>query len=201
MPKISPPISRRNILKSFALLASAPSLSLTLISSPSMAARHQGVESFLSLSSLLTGVKLDLSYLQIGQDILQLLKLDYQFNLQYESLLLSFESQSQADQVNPDTLSQSHASPVKKILKAWYLSQVNLTEKDRFNPLVQKLCPNLREPLAGVSTPQDEARMQQEIIGQINYDEALTWQACHFTKPAATCGGPFGYWSYAPQTA
>lgn len=200
MPKISPPISRRNILKSFALLASAP-LSLSLISSPSMAAKHQGVEGFLTLSSMLTGVKLDLSYIQIGQDILQLLKLDYQFNLQYESLLLSYEKLTESNQVNAQSLAEIHSSPVKKILKAWYLSQVSLTEKDRFNPLVQRLCPNLREPLTDGGSRQDDASMQQRIIGQINYDEALTWQACHFTKPAATCGGPFGYWSFAPQIA
>lgn len=26
------------------------------------------------------------------------------------------------------------------------------------------------------------------------YNDALVWRACSFTKPPATCGGPFGYW-------
>jgi len=30
----------------------------------------------------------------------------------------------------------------------------------------------------------------------INYDEALVWIACDFTKPPVTCGGHFGYWQH-----
>ena len=33
----------------------------------------------------------------------------------------------------------------------------------------------------------------------ITYDDALAWTVCQdFTKPPATCGGPFGYWHDEP---
>lgn len=33
----------------------------------------------------------------------------------------------------------------------------------------------------------------------LTYDEALAWTVCQdFTKPPATCGGPFGYWHDEP---
>lgn len=31
------------------------------------------------------------------------------------------------------------------------------------------------------------------------YNDALMWRSCTFTKPPATCGGPFGYWAQAYQ--
>lgn len=199
MPKISSPLSRRSALKGMALAASASSLPISLLSSPINAANHKDAALFLSLSSLLTGIKLDASYLQLGQDILFLLGLNYQFNLQYDNLVLSFEENNSEAQEQASYLAKHHPYPVQVILKAWYLSQVSLSEKDKQNPLVQKLCPNLRQEkenyrMAG----QGRDSQLQTVIGQINYDEALTWMACSFTKPSATCGGPFGYWKEAP---
>lgn len=207
MPKINEPLSRRSVLKNLALAASASSLPISLISPYAIAESTPDTSTFLSLSSLLTGIKLDPSYLQLGQDILSLLTLNYQFSLQYESLLLSFENLTILDDDNiqqqaAQRLASRHHYPVQSIIKAWYLSQVSLTEQDRANPLVQKLCPNLASQQEHLKTSNDKSvNLQSAIIGQINYDEALTWQACKFTKPSATCGGPFGYWSYAPQGA
>ncbi|MGF7174149.1 sugar dehydrogenase complex small subunit [Azospirillum doebereinerae] len=31
------------------------------------------------------------------------------------------------------------------------------------------------------------------------YNDALMWRSCAFTKPPATCGGPFGYWEQPYQ--
>lgn len=194
-------LSRRSLLKGFALTASATSLPLSLMS-PALAAEPQpDLDSFLSLSSLLTGIKLDPSYLELGQNILLLLRLNYQFSLQYDSLILSFKNISIQDQNQAQQLAQQHPYPVQSIIKAWYLSQVSLTEQDRNNPIVQKLCPNLRKSTPSSINSMDMNEQQSRVIGQLDYDEALTWQACRFTKPAATCGGPFGYWADAPQTA
>lgn len=198
MLKISSPISRRSALQSLALAATASSLPFSLFSQPSEASPPPDITTFLSLSSLLTGIKLDASYLQLGQDILLLLGLNYQFNLYYKNLLLSFENVQGQDQIKAKSLATIHPYPVQSIIKAWYLSQVSLTEKDRNLPLVQRLCPNLREQ--GYTSNKKLNANHTPIIGQINYDEALTWQACHFTKPSATCGGPFGYWANLPKT-
>jgi hypothetical protein len=33
----------------------------------------------------------------------------------------------------------------------------------------------------------------------VTYNDALAWTVCFdFTKPPATCGGPFGYWHEQP---
>jgi hypothetical protein len=32
----------------------------------------------------------------------------------------------------------------------------------------------------------------------ITYDDAVAWQAAPYTKPAASCGGLFGYWNAPP---
>jgi hypothetical protein len=205
MPKINAPLTRRSVLKNLAIAASASSLPVSLISPYAIAETPPDTSTFLSLSSLLTGIKLDSSYLQLGHDILSLLTLNYQFSLQYSSLLLSFENSDvlkdeQSQQLAAQDLANRHYYPVQSIIKAWYLSQVSLTEQDRSNPLVQKLCPNLTkqsEPL--ITSNEKSVNLQSAIIGQINYDEALTWQACTFTKPSATCGGPFGYWKAAPS--
>lgn len=197
MLKIDTLLSRRTLIKRLALTASASSLSMSLFSQPASTKSHADITHFLSLSSLLTGIKLDASYMQLGQDILFLLGLNYQFSLQYESLFLSFNAIENHNQDAANTLLQHHPYVTKSILKAWYLSQVELTEQDRTNPLVQALCPNLTEQDTFLAQRQP-GYQQQRIIGQINYDEALTWQACLFTKPSATCGGPFGYWQYAP---
>ena len=209
MPKISP-LSRRSVLKNLALAATASSLPISLISPYASAEASPDTSTFLSLSSLLTGIKLDSSYLQLGQDILSLLTLNYEFNLQYQSLLLSFEpftlltdgflDDAKAQQDAAQRIASRHYYPTQSIIKAWYLSQVSLTEQDRLNPLVQKLCPNLSSQQKHLAWSNDKSvNLQSTIIGQINYDEALTWQACKFTKPSATCGGPFGYWTHPPQ--
>lgn len=202
MPKISSPLSRRSALKGMALAASATSLPLSLLSAPVNAANHKDTSLFLSISSILTGIKLDSSYLQLGQDILFLLGLNYQFTLQYDNLILSFEESQHQNQALSSHLAKHHPYPVQAILKAWYLSQVSLNEQDRLNPMVQKLCPNLRqEEGASFNLKQETELQMKKVIGQINYDEALTWLACSFTKPSATCGGPFGYWKHAPTLA
>lgn len=197
MPKIKSSLSRRQVLKRLALSASLSSLPLSIFSSPLSAKQSQDIKQFLALSSVITGIKLDQSYLQLGQDLLGLLSLNTPFILQYESLLMNFNQLEKSDQLGQEAaqqLNQYHAFPVQAILKAWYLSQVSLTQQDRLNPLVQRLCPNLtnENDIADI-TP------HTQLIGQVSYDEALTWQACVFTKPAATCGGVFGYWADAPK--
>ena len=47
--------------------------------------------------------------------------------------------------------------------------------------------------LTGMTT--DPAKGTQSVV---SYTDAAVWQALPFTKPAAQCGGAFGYWADKP---
>lgn len=130
----------------------------------------------------------DLSYLQLMKDITTLLILSDSANkTALPRIAIRFQ---QANQAPDDRFFRSEESTFAPLLRAWYLSQVELPAEAIDHPEVQRICGNLR----GLSSKDHTGT----VIGQISYDEALTWQACSFTKPSATCGGPFGYWQDPP---
>jgi len=127
------------------------------------------VDKFLKVSALLTGIALDKSYIQLGNTIW--------------------------DQVTRD------ASP--SVLRQW---------KDIINRLAylpsgasSDDIKNTLRSVGPIATPMAMQLTKVWYTGRIertsgvfeviNYDEALVWQACDFTKPPVTCGGPFGYWA------
>lgn len=134
----------------------------------------------------------DLSYLQLMKDITTLLILSDSTN---KAALPRVAKRFQHANEKPDgNFFTSEESTFAPLLRAWYLSQVELPPEALTNPDVQRICGNLR----GHTDPKPLLTDKGKLIGQINYDEALTWQACSFTKPSATCGGPFGYWQDPP---
>lgn len=134
----------------------------------------------------------NLSYLQLMRDITTLLILS---DRRHKKALLRAANAFQLTNEKPDDdFYQSEAHVFTPLLRAWYLSQVELPPDVLTHPDVQRICGNLR----GHTDPTPLLNDQGKLIGQISYDEALTWQACTFTKPSATCGGPFGYWQDPP---
>jgi len=134
----------------------------------------------------------DLSYLQLMKDITTLLILsDSTHKTALPRIAKRFQ---QANERPDDNFFKSEESTFAPLLRAWYLSQVELPPEALTNPEVQRICGNLR----GHTDPKPLLNKQGKLIGQISYDEALTWQACSFTKPSATCGGHFGYWQDPP---
>ncbi len=134
----------------------------------------------------------DLSYLQLMRDITTLLVLSDSTNR--TALPRITEAFKLAGEKPDDNFYTSEEPVFTPLLRAWYLSQVELPPGALTHPDVQRICGNLR----GHTDPTPLLNDQGKLIGQISYDEALTWQACTFTKPSATCGGPFGYWQAAP---
>ena len=74
----------------------------------------------------------------------------------------------------------------RTVMTAWYSGSVQVPAKYAADPLVKRL------------TGETAAGSKQPVTVVFNYDEALVWQACRFTKASATCGGPFGYWHLPP---
>ncbi len=134
----------------------------------------------------------DLSYLQLMRDITTLLILSDSANK--TALPRIARRFRQTDEKPDDSFYRSEESAFAPLLRAWYLSQVELPPEALTNPDVQRICGNLR----GHTDPKHLLNERGKLVGQISYDEALTWQACTFTKPSATCGGPFGYWQDPP---
>lgn len=182
-------LERRNILKQIAVAAA---LAATPLSSVFASTQDQDlVIDFLEISSFLTGIELDRSYMQLGHDILQLLFLT-DFN-PYHIRQLSAEIKHNR---TFDPFSSVWNKLAHRTLTAWYLGQIEISPKYLTNANVQRICSNLR----GHTNPKPLLNANGSITAMISYDEALVWQACDFTKPSATCGGPFGYWANPPAT-
>ncbi len=201
-------LQRRTTLKQLSVLAA-------LSVSPGIALASVKTEYFdddvykvlLKVSGWITGFRTDyrdlwnpeamllpgnLSYLQLMRDITTLLILsDSTHKTALPRIAKRFQ---QANERPDDDFFKSEESAFAPLLRAWYLSQVELPPEALTNPEVQRICGNLR----GHTDPKPLLNKQGKLIGQISYDEALTWQACSFTKPSATCGGHFGYWQDPP---
>lgn len=181
-------IERRNVLKQMAVAAA---LAATPLSSVFAATQDQElVLEFLEVSSFLTGIELDRSYMQLGQDILQLLLLT-DFNPYHIRQLAKEIKHNQ----HFDPFDAIWRKLVHRTLTAWYLGQIEISPQYLTNANVQRICGNLR----GHTDPQPLLNSHGTLTAMISYDEALVWQACDFTKPSATCGGPFGYWANPPS--
>jgi len=157
--------SRRDFVVGSAVVLLAPSIPVNVAF-----ANSPRIELFLKISSILTGIELDKSYIQLGEMILDAIekyetKQEKQNRLslfsQFEKTPLSLSQkdlQSLLENVEKGILAQA-----QKIARVWYTGRIE-TEKNKF------------------------------VV--ISYDDALVWQACDFTKPPTTCGGPFGYWQH-----
>lgn len=116
----------------------------------------------LRASERLTGIPLDLSYLELAQTVWATLRRTY--SEQKLDKLVRFVNA--APQGSDLTLVLERAAVLEvgqAMAKLWY-----------------------------TGAPADDTQPA------LFYNDALMWRSCDFTKPPATCGGPFGYWEYEP---
>ncbi|MCW2239777.1 sorbitol dehydrogenase family protein [Azospirillum canadense] len=132
-------------------------------------------ESFLAASSKLCGIALDKSYLQLAGSIWQALAAQ-------DGRTLTEICRIAAAAPDDATLRRRLVDDARfwpkteALISAWYTGMV----------------PTGTTPGTGCTEPQTVNRV-------ITFDEALAWTVCEdFTKPPATCGGPFGYWHDEP---
>lgn len=132
-------------------------------------------EGFLAASSKLCGIALDKSYLQLAGSIWQALAAQ-------DGRLLTEICRIAAAAPDDATLRRRLVDDARfwpkteALISAWYTGMV----------------PVGTTPGTGCTDPQTVNRV-------ITFDEALAWTVCEdFTKPPATCGGPFGYWHDEP---
>lgn len=134
-------------------------------------------ESFLAASSKLCGIALDKSYLQLAGSIWQALA-------------------AQDGRLLADICRIAAAAPDDATLRR------RLVDDARFWPKTQALISAWYTgmvPVGPTSGTGTACAQPQTVNRVITFDEALAWTACEdFTKPPATCGGPFGYWHDEP---
>ena len=123
----------------------------------------------LKTSSFLTGIPLDKSYIQLSLQIWNALTVDLKNREE-----IKWYNLIDAIAALPDDATDAQVEKTlrdmgpKAVARAQKLARVWYTGKIK----------------------QDDG-----VVHVINYDEALVWRACDFTKPPLTCGGPFGYWA------
>lgn len=128
---------------------------------------------FLQASSHLTGIALDGSYNQMGAELwAELIKLEGA-----AKLLETVDTVNRFADGDDAHLAATLAfvgltSHARRIIRAWYTGMVEIPDPGR----------------PGLTT-----------TAVVTYNDAVVWRACDFTKPPATCGGPFGYWHEPPQ--
>lgn len=123
---------------------------------------------FLKVSSIISGIPLDKSYIQLSHRIWDALlkgateKDRNQWDLLVRKLK-TLPDDASSRQINRKLLPLGRGVKLKAqaLAKVWYTGRIM------------------------------RANHTYEVI---DYDDALVWKACDFTKPPVTCGGQFGYW-------
>ncbi|WP_419799320.1 MAG: sugar dehydrogenase complex small subunit [Terasakiella sp.] len=129
---------------------------------------------FLKASSLLCGIELDRSYIQLGERIYRALTHGARpQDLKYWQRLINVLAKL------PIKTTEKHLHQKLKSMGPHYLEKARLLARVWYTGRIE------RTTGPGITT-----------FEVITYDEALVWQACTFTKPPVTCGGHFGYWQH-----
>jgi hypothetical protein len=156
-------VTRRQVVTGLAVVGVAAALPLSHLQ-----AGERDINPFLKASSVLTGIALDTSYVQLGHTIWDEVTKDATVSTlqQWRDMITELaklpDGASTSDIKNALQRVGPEAKPMAiQLTKVWYTGRI--------------------------------VRGDDMVI--INYDEALVWRACDFTKPPVTCGGPFGYWS------
>lgn len=159
--------SRRQFIAGSAAVMAVPVLPI----SQAKAAADPLILTFLRVSSLLTGIDLDRSYIQLGEELLTAIiksepgaeatrKALFDLVDGLPSTVSDEDLGAQLENAGIDVLALA-----QKIARVWYTGMIEL--------------------------PDENGNMVAQVL---TYDDALVWQACDWTKPPATCGGNFGYW-------
>ena len=174
--------SRRAVIKGMAAAAAAACLP-----SEAMAAQLP-ISAFLDASSKLSGIALDQSYMQLGETLWHLLTLDGTVKMR---ALVFLVNHTPEEHLERDLRLSRLEMTAQTVLSAWYRGMVSVLPKHFRDPVVLRSLGDL----SGLVDPKHPKRAVSAVL---TYDEALVWHSCTFTKPSATCGGPFGYWQNPP---
>jgi hypothetical protein len=161
--------TRRAVLAGLAGATAIAALPVTVSAATApVAVSAEMPASFLIASSKLCGLPLDKSYIELAGTI-------------WKTLTAS------GDQTFLDVCRIAAAAPDEASLRR------ALVDNSKYWPATKALISLWYTGMYpdGGETPADSA--------VVTYNEALAWTVCSdFTKPPATCGGPFGYWHEQP---
>ena len=164
------PVSRRAFVIGLSAATALSTLPVSLA-----AAIRPPIKLFLRASALITGIPLDNSYIQLGEQVWRAVTAGAKSQELEQWVALANDVGKMASETSDGDL---HA-----VLKSGDGNQLLLARK-----------------LAGVwYTGYKGGAVDTENGTVLTYDDALVWRACAWTKPPATCGGPFGYWQLGPQ--
>lgn len=166
--------SRRAVMKGIAAVVAVGTLPAELRAAPSAP-----IFDFLAASSKLTGIGLDRSYAELGAVIWSLLTLEDDTGPR-QLVKTVVSAPDWENRLAPLGLTAT----AKAVLTAWYNGTVDIAPSHLAHPTVTGLFGDLAA----------QAQDGQAVTVMVTYDEAVVWRSCDFTKPSATCGGPFGYW-------
>ncbi len=164
-------VTRRHVVAGLASLPFISSFNPTFAMASMPAA-----DKFIYASSILCGIKMDKSYIQLSNQVWAAITNN---NTEKDRLdwhrLIDRIAKLPATANNRDIqralrpLGHRIFKKAQLLAKVWYTGRIAIrpvTKHDKF--------------------PFDV----------ISYDDALVWIACDFTKPPVTCGGHFGYWQH-----
>ncbi|MDO8605552.1 MAG: sugar dehydrogenase complex small subunit [Phaeospirillum sp.] len=176
--------SRRTIIKAMA----AAAVAACLPGKARAASERISVDAFLAASSKLSGIALDKSYSQLGETLWHLLTLDGASRLRAMVVLVNHTPEERLER---ELRRFGLRTTAEKLLSTWYQGTISIAPRYFRDPVVLRV-------LGDLSGQVDPRKPHRAIPAVITYDEALAWRSCTFTKPSATCGGPFGYWQNPP---
>jgi len=175
-------VSRRTVIKGMAAAAAV------CLPGRAMAAAAIPVDAFLAASSRLAGIALDASYTDLGETLWRLLTLDGAARMRAMVFLVNRVPE---DRLARELRRFGLGKTARTVLNAWYQGTVSILPRHFRDPVVLRA-------LGDLSDRVDPAKPGRAVAAVFSYDEALVWRSCRFTKPSATCGGPFGYWQDSP---
>lgn len=166
-----PAIGRRAVLGGMAALAASAVLPLP------RALAEVPNDQLLAASSRITGIELDGSYIEIARQIWAPLAAKRE---EIFEKLIRVAAAAKDDVALKEALDAAGLRQEAEALAfAWYTGMVDAKR-------------------AAGKTWSDELEKKKKLE-VVTYDDALTWQACTFTKPPVSCGGDFGYWENQPE--
>ncbi|MDV7340639.1 hypothetical protein RYZ26_13615 [Terasakiella sp. A23] len=133
-------------------------------------------DKFIYASSILCGIKMDKSYIQLSNLVwAAITNNDTEKDHREWHRLIDRVAKLPASATSKDIKRAIRPLGRRVFKKAQLLAKVWYTGRIAIRPV----------------TPKDQFPFKV-----ISYDDALVWIACDFTKPPVTCGGHFGYWQH-----
>jgi hypothetical protein len=162
-------LTRRQIIGGIASIPIA-----TIFTPTKVFAAPKDIEKFIYASSILCGIAMDKTFVELAERIWTILTKDATKRdmAQWRRLIdeiskLPPSSDSKRIKKRLRYMGPRVFEKAQLLAKVWYTGRIKRTN----------------------GTPKGTFQV-------IDYDNALVWLACTFTKPPVTCGGHFGYWQH-----